>query len=441
MLDHVGQFHHAEHMAAFAHHQRGGAAARDLVHTRLQLIRHVAAECEHMRDDGIGRALADAAAAFQIHAGHAGLCGESQIVRHIRFGSCAALLTRQTHDGFAFRGRVSQRRQQRRFTQQRRIDAGQRVEHGGLAVAVGDGAGLVEQQHIHVAGHFHRLAGFGQHVGSQRAVHAGDADGRQQPADGGGNQAHQQCDQQQRIERDADESGDGRQRRHHHQEGQRHRRQQQRQRDFVRRLLPVGTFHQRDHAVQEAVARLGGDAHDDLVGQHLGAADHAGAVGVGLAQHRCGFTGDGGLVDGGQAAHDFAIGRHELTGTDDHKIARVQLGRGHLVFGGTDQCGGQTTRDQVLTGTAQRSRLATTARFRHGLGEIAEQHRHQQDRGDGQTKAQRRVATQGQHKCQQGAGHDDGHHRVVQQMHRRELAHRLQQCPAQAGGIQQGRAP
>ena len=195
------------------------------------------------------------------------------------------------------------------------------MEHRGLAIAVGDRAGLVEQQHVHVARDFHRLARLGQHVGGQRAVHAGDADRRKQAADGGGNQADQQRDQQQRIDLDADERADRRQRGADDDERQRHRGKQHRQRDLVGRLLPVGAFHQRDHPIEEAVAGLGGDAHHDLVGQHLGAADHAAAVGAGLAQHRRGFAGHRRLVDRRQAVDDLAVGGNQFTLRDDDQVA------------------------------------------------------------------------------------------------------------------------
>ena len=62
----------------------------------------------------------------------------------------------------------------------------------GLAVAERDGAGLVEQQHVDVAGGLHRAARHGDHVRLDHAVHAGDADGRQQRADGGRDQADEQ---------------------------------------------------------------------------------------------------------------------------------------------------------------------------------------------------------------------------------------------------------
>ena len=75
----------------------------------------------------------------------------------------------------------------------------QRHELRGLAVAHGDGAGLVQQQRVHVAGHLDRLAALGDDVGPQRPVHAGDADGRQQGADGRRDQADQQGHQRRHV--------------------------------------------------------------------------------------------------------------------------------------------------------------------------------------------------------------------------------------------------
>ncbi len=427
-------------MAAFAHHQRGGTVARHLLHAARQLRRHGAAQLTHIPGDRIGSALADAAAAVQIHTGHAGLRRERKIVRTVRLGGGAALLSRETHDRFAFRRRVGQRGQQRCFAQLRGINPRQCMEVRGLAVAMGDRAGLVEQQHVHVAGHFHRLAGLGQHVGGQRPVHAGNADGRQQAADGGRNQTHQQRDQQQRIDLHTNERTDRRQRRHHHQEGQRHRRQQQGQGDLVRGLLAVRAFHQGDHPVQEAVARLGGDAHDDLVGEHLGAADHATAVGTRFAQHGGRFAGHRRFVDGGQALHDLAIGRDQFPGTDDHMVARAQFGRRDLGLAGPGMRGRQPARAEVLPGASKRGGLAPAARFGHRLGEVAEQHRQQQDRGDRQAEAQRRIAGQRDQGADHCADHHHGHHRAVQQVPGRELDDGVAQGTAPAGAIEQALA-
>ncbi len=61
-----------------------------------------------------------------------------------------------------------------------------------LPVAEGDGAGLVEQQHVDVAGRLDGPAGQGDDVLLEEAVHAGDADGGQQRGDGGRRQADEE---------------------------------------------------------------------------------------------------------------------------------------------------------------------------------------------------------------------------------------------------------
>ena len=76
-----------------------------------------------------------------------------------------------------------------------RVDARHRDELRRLAVAERDRAGLVEQQRVDVAGGLHGAPGHGQHVVPHEAVHAGDADRRQQTADGRGDEADEQGDQ------------------------------------------------------------------------------------------------------------------------------------------------------------------------------------------------------------------------------------------------------
>ena len=63
------------------------------------------------------------------------------------------------------------------------------------------------------------------------------------------------------------------------------------------RLLPLGALDERDHAVEERLARLRGDAHDDLVRQHARPAGDGRAVAARLADDRCRLAGDGRLVD------------------------------------------------------------------------------------------------------------------------------------------------
>jgi hypothetical protein len=132
----------------------------------------------------------------EVDARHAGLGGERhQLARRgAARGRAAVAALGQVHDRAPFGGLVGQAGQSR-LGQLRVGHPTDREEGGGHAVAVGDGAGLVEQQRRHVAGRLDGSAGHGQHVALHHPVHAGDADGRQQPADGGGDEAHQQGDE------------------------------------------------------------------------------------------------------------------------------------------------------------------------------------------------------------------------------------------------------
>ena len=68
-------------------------------------------------------------------------------------------------------------------------------------VAVGDRAGLVEQDDVDVAGRLDRPAAHRQHVEARDAVHAGDADGGQQAADRRRDEAHEEGDQGDGLDR------------------------------------------------------------------------------------------------------------------------------------------------------------------------------------------------------------------------------------------------
>ena len=63
------------------------------------------------------------------------------------------------------------------------------------------------------------------------------------------------------------------------------------------RLLTLGALDEGDHPVEERLARPGGDADDDLVGEHPGAAGDRRAVAAGLADDRRRLAGDRRLVD------------------------------------------------------------------------------------------------------------------------------------------------
>ena len=62
--------------------------------------------------------------------------------------------------------------------------------------------------------------------------------------------------------------------------------QQDVERDLVRRLLPLGAFHQRDHAVQKGLALASQVMRTRIQSaQHLGAAGDRRAVAAGLADY------------------------------------------------------------------------------------------------------------------------------------------------------------
>ena len=85
-------------------------------------------------------------------------------------------------------------------------------ELGRLAVAEGDGAGLVEEQRVDVARRLDRAAGHGEHVEAHQPVHAGDADGREQRADRRRDQRDEERDERDDPDRAAGIGGEARDR-------------------------------------------------------------------------------------------------------------------------------------------------------------------------------------------------------------------------------------
>ena len=96
--------------------------------------------------------------------------------------------------------------------------------------------------------------------------------------------------------------------------------------DLVRRLAPLGALDERDHAVEERLARLLRDLDHEPVGQQLRAAGDRRAVAARLADHRCGLAGDRRLVDRADAFDDLAVGGNDLARLDDDDVAALQLG-------------------------------------------------------------------------------------------------------------------
>ena len=166
----------------------------------------------------------------------------------------------QHDDGAALGSLVGERGKLRCIGQPLGRHVGRGEKLSGLAIAQGDGAGLVEQKRVHVAGGLNGASAHGQHVVLDEAVHARDADGGEQPADGGGNQADEQRDQHKDRLRGLGVHRERLQRNHGQQKDDGESGEQNAERDFVGRLLPGCAFDQGDHAIEEGFAGIGGDA-------------------------------------------------------------------------------------------------------------------------------------------------------------------------------------
>ena len=214
LLDDVLELDHAEHLAVARHRQRGRAQRRDPVELGLERRRRLAALVGDPADDRVARALAQAGA-VEVDAAHARLRGERHElrVRRQELVLADAVLLGEHDDRAALRRLVGQRRVLRRLGEIGLLDAGHRHERGRLAVAERDRAGLVEQQHVDVAGRLDRAARQREHVAAHEPVHAGDADRAQQRADRRRDQRDQQRDQDRERHRGAGERRERPQRR------------------------------------------------------------------------------------------------------------------------------------------------------------------------------------------------------------------------------------
>ena len=173
--------------------------------------------------------------------------------------------------------------------------------------------------------------------------------------------------------------GEGLQGHHHQQEDDGEPGQQDVEGDLVGRLLAVGPLDQGDHAVDEALAGLGGDPHDDAVGQHPGAAGDRRAVAARLADDRRRLAGDGRLVDRGDAFDDLAVTGDQLARAA-HAPGRRRGGRDDGLSTVVPSAW-RTWATVSRAGLAQRVGLGLAPAFGHGLGEVGEQHREPQPDG------------------------------------------------------------
>ena len=417
------------HPRAIDHHQRRAALLGDVLHRGMDCRRELVVHLLHVVLDGIGGAFADLPP-VHVDAAHARLGRE----RHKRRPhgldialAYAILFFCQDDDAAALWGLIGERGQLGGIRQFPDLHPLSREERRGLTVAEGDRAGLVEQQHVHIARGLHGAPGHGDDVGLDHAVHAGDANRRQQPPDGGRNetdqQRHQHGDRDGRALSSSVHAVEGeRQQRHRRQqEDDGQRRQQNVERNLVGGLLAFGAFDHGNHAVEEGLARIGRDAYDQPIRQHPRATGHGTAVAAALANDRGALAGDGALVHGGNAFNHLPIAGNDIARLDDDHVTLAQRRCRDGGKRGTILGAGQLLGRDIAPGAAQRVGLGLAAAFGHGLREVGEDHREPQPQGDGENKtgwgfaiADQRLEKQdgGQH----AADLDHKHHRILHLM-------------------------
>ncbi len=155
------------------------------------------------------------------------------------------------------------------------------------------------------------------------------------------------------------------------------------QRDLVRRLLALGAFDQRDHAVEEGLARVGRDADaQPVAGDRRAAGDGAADVGARLLEHRRRLAGDRRLADVGDALDDVAVAGDGLAGLDADDVALAQRGGRDLLEAAA--VAGLALGHGVAAHGAQGVGLRLAATLRHRLGEVGEEDGEPEPDGDRQ---------------------------------------------------------
>ena len=201
-----------------------------------------------------------------------------------------------------------------------------------------------------------------------QAIHAGDADRGEQSTDSGGNQAYQQRDQHRQRERHAAVLRERIQAHAYQHKDDGESGKQDAQRDLVGGLLTLRAFDQRDHAIEEGLAWVGGDLHLDPVRDDGGTAGDGTAIAAALANDRRRFSGDRGLVDRRDAFDHFAVASDHFACAHQDYVATAQLSRGnHALLAVLEQA-----RMRLGAGFTQVVGLRLAASFRHRFGEIRE---------------------------------------------------------------------
>ena len=279
---------------------------------------------------------------------------------------------------------------------------------------------------MHIPRRFHRTTGFGDDVEAHQAVHAGNADGRQQTADGGGDQRHQQRHQKHQRQAATGKVCERLQGHDHNQKDQGQADQQDIQGDFVGGFLPLGAFDQGDHAVQGGLAGVGADLHQQPVTDQPRVAGYRRAITARLTDHRGRFTGNRRFVDCGNPFNHLAVAGDHLPRFDAHHIPFAQAG-GRDDFKAAR--GSAPTRTQAHTARLEAIGPSLAATLGQGFGKVGEQHGKPQPQSDlhRHPGGHCRLGEKTQHRGKNRGQLDHQHHRRAFQLARVEFDECLQQ--------------
>ena len=327
-LHNVLEVNDAQQLTIFTRRQRRAARTRDPLNRMAEIGRSGQLGEPAQGQNRIHRALAQAATG-QINPRNTGLRGKGHnntCFRGLRNGHMIPIRC-QRHNRAPFRRFIRQAGQQNRFGKCGLRDALNRIKFIRHAVAKGDGAGFIEQQRVHIAGRFHSAARGGNHIEADEPVHAGNADGRKQAADGCRNQTDQQGNQHRYRQVG---TGIARQRPQadtHNQKNNGQTGEQNGQRQFIRGFLPLRPFHQRNHPVNKGGAGCSRNPHLDIIRENRGAPCHSRAVTTRLADNGRGFAGDGRFIDRGQPLNNLAIAGDNVPRFHQHHVINIQIQR------------------------------------------------------------------------------------------------------------------
>ena len=312
--------------------------------------------------NGFGRPLSHFCAVGQVHAAHPGLRSKFNICSARRVLARIAQMTSKLQCGLALWGIVMQACQGGAADQFAAGGASHGEEIGGQAVAVGDGAGFIQNHGVHIAAGLHSLAGHSDDIEPGHAVHTCNADGGKQAANGRRDQAYAKSDQGRSLQLYAGIQSNRIQRYDNDQKNDGQRDQKRIQRDFVGRLFSGSAFDQSDHAVKKAAARVRGDADFQPVGYDRCAAGHRTEIAAGFPHHRSGLTCDGRLVYRSDAFNNFSVSGDDLARLHHNDIAFFQFAGQNCFLRAVLQ---QQTGLRILLRLFQTGGLRFSPSFRH----------------------------------------------------------------------------